>query len=246
MVLAMPPSSTPRASRVAWLLVALGVFSGGVLTYEVATWPDVGAVRHQNPRTTAFIEREKAKARREGKPEKVAWTWVPYSAISANLKCAVLVGEDIGFFSHHGFETYEIGESLREAWDERELPRGASTLTQQVAKNLWLSPSRNPLRKAKEAILTWQLERHLGKRRILEIYLNVAEFGPGIYGAEAASRRFFGLPAAALDERQAAELAAGLPRPSSWHPGVLTPGYRRRVASLERKMDVASWLRRLI
>ncbi len=242
----MSPANPSRTARVAWLLGALGVFTAGILTYEVATWPDVGALLRQNPRTTAFIEREKAKARREGKPEKVAWAWVPYAAISPNLKRAVLVGEDIGFFSHHGFETYEIGESLREAWEERELPRGASTLTQQVAKNLWLSPSRNPLRKLKEAILTWQLERHLGKRRILEIYLNVAEFGPGIYGAEAASRHFFGVPAADLDERQAAELAAGLPRPSSWHPGVVTPGYRRRVAILERKMEIAAWLWKLI
>src|SRR6185503_21141231 len=94
------------------------------------------------------------------------------------------------------------------------------TISQQVAKNLWLSPSYNPLRKVKEAVLTWQLERNLSKRRILELYLNFAEFGPGTYGAEAAARRYFGTSAAGLSTGQAAQLAAGLSRPKSWHPGV--------------------------
>lgn len=242
----MVEPQAPHRLRAGWVFVALAAVVGGVLTYEVWTWPRVAALAKQNPQTTAFIEREKAKARREGKPERVAWTWVPYGAISPHLKRAVLVGEDLGFFSHHGFETYEIGEAIKEAWVERELPRGASTITQQVAKNLWLSPSRDPLRKVKEAILTWQLERHLSKRRILEIYLNVAEFGPGVYGAEAASRRFFGTSAAGLSEHEAAELAAGLSRPSTWHPGVGSRGYQRNVARLERKMEIAGWLWKLI
>ncbi len=113
-----------------------------------------------------------------------------------------------------------------------------------MAKNLWLTPSYNPLRKVKEAILTWQLERELKKRRILEIYLNVAEFGPGIYGAEAAARHYFGKSAASLSERQAAEIAAGLPRPRSWHPGVKSKGYQRKVRSIQRRMAKARWLRR--
>ena len=138
----------------------------------------------------------------------------------------------------------ELRAALEEAWEEKALPRGASTITQQLAKNLWLSPSRNPLRKVKEAILTWQLERELSKRRILELYLNVVEFGPGIYGAEAAGRHYFGKSARSLTERQAAQLAAGLPRPRSWHPGKDSRAYRRKVRTIERRMGKASWVRR--
>src|SRR5438034_9445974 len=111
-------------------------------------------------------------------------------------------------------------EAMTEALEERKLPRGASTITQQLAKNLWLSPSRSPLRKVKEGVLTWQLERALSKRRIFELYLNVAQFGPGVYGAEAAARRYFRKPAAELTADEAADLAAGLPRPRAWHPGI--------------------------
>ena len=123
---------------------------------------------------------------------------MPYARISPELKLAVLVAEDIDFFSHHGFAVAEMKKAVQEAWEEGEMPRGASTLTQQLAKNLWLSPSRNPLRKLKEALLTRSLEKHLAKRRILELYLNVVEFAPGVYGAEAAAQRFFGKPAAGL------------------------------------------------
>jgi monofunctional biosynthetic peptidoglycan transglycosylase len=132
--------------------------------------------------------------------------------------------------------------ALEDALRDRDLPRGASTITQQLAKNLWLSPSRNPLRKGKEALLTWQLERALSKRRILELYLNVVEFGPGVYGAGAASRRYFGKAAAELDDNEAAQLAAGLPNPAAWHPGVSHPAYRRHVASIERRMSRAVFL----
>jgi monofunctional biosynthetic peptidoglycan transglycosylase len=129
---------------------------------------------------------------------------------------------------------------------EKRPPRGASTLTQQLAKNLWLSPSRNPWRKAKEALLTWQLERRLAKRRILELYLNVVEFGPGVYGAEAAARHYFDKSAAELSEVEAAQLAAALPRPRAWRPGSDSAVYRRRVASVERRMVKAVWLWREI
>jgi monofunctional glycosyltransferase len=206
----------------------------------------VAALARDNPRTTAFIERHVARERRAGRSDRVEWGWVPYAAISPHLKRAVLVAEDIEFFDHRGFAPTEVRSALRDAWEERELPRGASTITQQVAKNLWLSPSRNPARKLKEALLTRQLERALPKRRILELYLDVAEFGPGVFGAEAAARRYFGKPAAALDEAEAARLAAGLSRPSRWHPGVRSRGYEGRVASIRRRMDRAAWLWRVI
>jgi monofunctional biosynthetic peptidoglycan transglycosylase len=132
------------------------------------------------------------------------------------------------------------------AWGERKAPGGASTLTQQLAKNLFLSPARNPWRKAKEALLTRQLERRLSKRRILELYLNVVELGPGVWGVEPAARRYFGKSAAAVSGHQAAQLAAALPRPSQWHPGVASRGYLRAVARVEARMAQAGWVLREI
>jgi monofunctional biosynthetic peptidoglycan transglycosylase len=216
------------------------------LVWEALTWPDVGALARRPPATTAFIERWRAAQREAGLSDRVDRRWVPYDSISANLKLAVLVAEDINFFSHRGFDSGEIRKALAQALEELEPPRGASTITQQLAKNLWLTPARDPLRKAREAILTWQLERALDKRRLLEIYLNVVEFGPGVWGAERASRRYFGKAAVDLDEDEAAQLAASLPSPRRWHPGVTPRAYRRYVESVRRRMDKAEFLRRLI
>jgi monofunctional biosynthetic peptidoglycan transglycosylase len=214
--------------------------------WEAWTWPDVAAVARRPPTTTAFIERWRATQRAAGRSDRVARTWTPYGRISPSLKLAVLVAEDINFFAHPGFDRGEIRRALGRALEERELPRGASTITQQLAKNLWLSPSRDPLRKTREAVLTWQLERTLGKRRILELYLNVAEFGPGVWGAEAASRRYFDKPAADLDDEEAALLAASLPSPATWHPGAPSAAYRRHVETVRRRMEGAHFLRRMI
>jgi monofunctional biosynthetic peptidoglycan transglycosylase len=211
----------------------------GVVTFKALTWPKVSALATREPETTAFIEAARAKG------VDVQWRVVPYSRISDDLKRAVVVAEDISFFSHNGFDTQELRVAAREAIAGKRM-RGASTITQQLAKNLWLSPSRSPMRKLEEAVLTWQLERRLEKRRILELYLNVVEFGPGVYGAEAAARHYFGISAADLSTRQTAELAASLPRPSSWHPGVTSRGYLRYVDQLLSRMDRADWLDRLL
>ena len=211
--------------------------------YEVATWPEVARLARDMPKTTAFIERYRARQKEEEKSDRVAWKPVPYGRISAELKLAVLVAEDIDFFSHHGFAVEELKKAVQEAWAEGEMPRGASTLSQQLAKNLWLSPSRNPLRKLKEALLTRSLEKHLAKRRILELYLNVVEFAPGVYGAEAAAQRFFGKSAAALSRHEAAALAGGLPKPTSWHPGATSKVYLRRVERIAGRIERAAWLR---
>lgn len=239
-----PPAPVPRRRR-RWL-VASAVVAVVYLGWELATWPDVAALAQENPKTTAFIERWQRRQERAGKSTTPQWRRVSYGRISAHLKRAVLVSEDIEFFSHQGFSTREMRQAFLDAWEERRLPRGASTLTQQLAKNLWLSPSRNPLRKVKEAVLTWQLERALAKRRILELYLNVVEFGPGIYGAEAAARHYYGVSAASLSETQAASLAAGLPKPSSWHPGSSSRTYQKRVRTVLRRMAKARFLWREI
>jgi monofunctional biosynthetic peptidoglycan transglycosylase len=232
-------------TRASWAgrLAMLVVVAGGVwLGVEIWTWPSVGRLATSRPATTAFIEQYRAQQRALGRPARVAWTWTPYAAISPALKRAVLVSEDVNFFSHHGFALDEMQNALEDALRDRELPRGASTITQQLAKNLWLSRSRNPLRKAKEALLTWQLERRLSKRRILELYLNVVEFGPGVYGVGAASQRYFGKTPADLDESEAAQLAAVLPSPATWRPGSASPAYRRRVVAIERRMERAAFL----
>jgi monofunctional biosynthetic peptidoglycan transglycosylase len=242
-----PPYEAPRKGRARLLVfVLLGLCAAG-LAWEALTWPDVAILAESHPAHTAFIERyRRGPWLGLGKDREVEWRWVSGSRISSNLKRAVIVSEDIEFFSHHGFSSREQRAALEDAWEDKRIPRGASTITQQLAKNLWLSPSKNPLRKVKEAILTWQLERSLSKRRILELYLNVVEFGEGIYGAEAAARHYYGKPAASLTERQAAELAASLPRPRSWHPGSRSSSYQRKVRSIRRRMAKAGWLRRRV
>jgi len=227
------------AGRLALLVALAATVWIGV---ELWTWPAVSRLATERPRTTAFIDQYRARQRAAGQPDRVSLVWVPYAAISPAMKRAVLVAEDVNFFSHRGFALDEMQNALEDAVRDGELPRGASTITQQLAKNLWLTPSRNPLRKGKEALLTWQLEHALGKRRILELYLNVAEFGPGLYGVGAASARYFGKTAADLDEHEAAQLAAVLPNPSAWHPGASNPAYRRRVATIERRMGRAAFL----
>jgi monofunctional biosynthetic peptidoglycan transglycosylase len=215
------------------LVVALGYAA-----YRWLTWPDVAALRTDNPTMTAFIGRYES---RTGK--KVTLRWTPWDRIDTDLGYAVVVAEDSEFLDHDGFSHHEIGVALKEAMSELRAPRGASTITQQLAKNLWLSPSRNPLRKVEEAILTRQLEHALSKRRILELYLNVVEFGPGVYGAGEATRYYFGRRPRRLSPRRCAMLAASLPRPSVWHPGVDRPGYERYVETILGRMHRFEGLR---
>lgn len=219
-------------------VLILGVAALGLLSlWQWITWPDVADLARTAPATTAFIETHR---RATGEPPRQVW--VPYDRISNSLKQAVVVAEDIDFFAHQGFAIDEMKIALRETVEQGRPLRGASTITQQLAKNLWLSPSRNPWRKAKEYLLTVQLERHLSKRRILELYLNFAQFGPDVFGAEAAARHYFGASAATLTEGQAAQLAAGLSRPRSWNPSASSPGYQRRVGTLIARMRQARWV----
>ncbi len=229
-----------RGALIGASVVALGAVL--FLDYQIVTWPDVSALAARPPTTTAFIEAYKDRRRAAGQSPSVVWRWVPYDRISVHLKRAVVAAEDIEFFWHDGFSRSELMAAIREAIASREAPRGASTITQQLAKNLWLSPSRNPWRKLKEALLTRQLERHLGKRRILELYLNVVEFGPGVYGADAAASSYFDKSSAALTLHESAMLAASLPRPSRWHPGSQSAAYARYVREIEGRMEQADFL----
>lgn len=161
--------------------------------------------------------------------------------MSRNLVRAVLAGEDSRFFDHSGFDWEEIGKALEKDWNEGKFSRGASTITQQLAKNLFLSTSKNPVRKLHEALITKEMEVILSKRRILEVYLNVIEWGDGIYGAEAAARNYFNTSAAALSADQAAFLSAIIPSPN----GAFNPAkHRRRVE--RRKNLIARLMRHVV
>ena len=154
------------------------------------------------------------------------------------LRRAVVVTEDSAFFDHEGVDLKELRASLEVNWEEGRFSRGASTITQQLAKNLYLSPSRNPIRKLKELLITRRLEAALTKRRILEIYLNVIEWGDGIFGAEAASRAYFGKPAAALTPEEAALLAGAIINPREHSPARPTRRLRRRQQIIVRRMGI--------
>lgn len=192
------------------LLVSLFV---GLAAYEYSGLPDVSPLRKQNPATTALIElRNEEYREKRVKPERQQ-IWVSYDAVSENLKKAIILSEDASFFSHKGVDLFELKEAVKEDWEKGKFKRGGSTITMQLAKNLYLSPSKSPLRKLREIVIALQLEQALSKRRIFEIYLNVIEWGNGIYGAEAAARHYFSKPAADLDPVEAATLAALLPSP---------------------------------
>jgi monofunctional biosynthetic peptidoglycan transglycosylase len=233
-----PGAQPPVSGSVLPLLTLVAV---GWILWQWITWPDVKDLVETNPETTAFIEMYRDGGSGPGS-RTVDWRWVPYREISPNLKRAVIIAEDADFFSHHGFAGEAIRAAIAEAIERGEAPRGASTLTQQLAKNLWLSPTRNPLRKLSEAALTIHLEEVMSKRRLLEIYLNVVEFGVGIYGAEAAARHYFNKPASRLNRREAALLAASLPRPKSWHPGVDDDAYLKRARNIQTWTSQAGFL----
>ena len=229
------------------LLVA-GFALAAVLAWAAwtwARWPDVARLATEHPDTSAFMRRHLERRSEDPSLPPLRHVWTPWAEISVHVKRAAVAAEDLEFFFHGGFSVAEMRVAIAESMRGDDL-RGASTITQQLAKNLWLTPSRNPLRKAEEALLTLDLERRLTKRRILEIYLNVVELGPGIYGVGAASRHYFGKPASLLDEREAAMLAASLPRPSRWHPGVESRAYARYVDDILRRMERAEFLWRYV
>ena len=227
------------------------------IVYEVATFPRVSRLRANNPESTAMIKARMEEARERGEQPRRVQTWVPLERISPHLQRAVLAGEDTNFATHNGFDYQAIQkaweqaqrDAAKEAKEEGEaddsswippmpsFKRGASTITQQLAKNLYLSTERSFLRKGREALITYFLEHELQKRRILELYLNVIEWGDGIYGAEAAARTYFGKSAINLTPQEAAFLAAMIPNPRTvFNPKVNPRRVRRRQRIILRGM----------
>ncbi len=181
-------------------------------------YPDVGKLKKENPRKSAFMEYREAEWAEQGKKINITQYWVPLNRISPALVKAVLIGEDDKFYQHEGFDFEAMQKAIEKDIAKKKFKFGGSTISQQLAKNLFLSPSKNPIRKAKEAILTWRIENALSKKRILELYLNVAEWGEGIFGIEAAARHYYGKSAAALSPYEAARLASVLPNPRKFNP----------------------------
>ncbi|HCZ11513.1 MAG TPA: monofunctional biosynthetic peptidoglycan transglycosylase [Nitrospiraceae bacterium] len=188
----------------------------GIVYYFIL--PDISKLKKENPKKTSFMEYREREWREKGKRIKTTQIWTPLSNISPYLMKAVLIAEDDKFYRHEGFDFEAIQKALEKDIKKKKFKFGGSTISQQLAKNLYLTPSKNPVRKIKEAVLTWRIESTLSKRRILELYLNVAEWGEGIFGIEAASRHYYGKPASALAPEEAARLASVLPNPRKYNP----------------------------
>jgi monofunctional biosynthetic peptidoglycan transglycosylase len=192
-----------------------------------------------NPSTTAFMERRLEAMRVKDGGATLRRQWVPYERISVHLKRAVVAAEDARFLDHEGFDWEAIQKAMARNDRRGKVVGGASTISQQLAKNLFLSGERSWLRKGQEAAITWMLERAMSKRRILELYLNVAEWGDGVFGAEAAARHHFGIPASALGPEHAAWLAVLLPSPLRYERGRMTSYLVDRAATVYSRMGAA-------
>jgi monofunctional biosynthetic peptidoglycan transglycosylase len=180
--------------------------------------PNLSKLKKQNPEKTAFMEFREKEAKEKGKMVRVHQFWVPLSDIAPVLIKAVLIAEDDNFWRHEGFDYEAIQKAIEKDIKAGRFRFGGSTISQQLARNLYLSPGKSILRKIREAIITWRMEKILSKRRILEIYLNVVEWGDGIFGVEAASRHYFAKSASELTPEEAARLAAVLPNPRRYDP----------------------------
>jgi monofunctional glycosyltransferase len=213
--------------------------SGLVLAFIVAQLWFYGHIvywRRFPPESTAFMERRLEALHARDPQARLRHQWMPYERISVHLKRAVVAAEDARFLDHEGFDWEMIQKAISRNEERGRIVAGASTISQQLAKNLFLSAERSWLRKGEEALITWMLEDALTKRRILELYLNYAEWGEGIFGAEAAARYHFGVPAAALTAEQAAWLAAILPTPRRYERGRLTAYLAGRVSTILARM----------
>jgi monofunctional glycosyltransferase len=206
---------------------------GGYAAYSVASVPDVSGLKAKNPTVTALMEQRASEQNTKARPLR---TWVSYNKVSPHLRNAVLVAEDGAFFQHSGVDLHELKEAVKKDWEQKRFARGASTITQQLAKNLYLSTSKNPLRKIREYFIARELEKQLGKQRIFEIYLNVIEWSNGVYGVGAAAQHYFGKSAGALLPEEAAVLAAMIPSPRSYTPAKGMTSYiaKRKADLLDR------------
>jgi monofunctional biosynthetic peptidoglycan transglycosylase len=222
-----------------WLLGALVFLTAILLAFQTYLLVNLIWWRNHNPTMTAFMESRLSVMRQNKPAATLVFVWLPYEKISDNLKRAVLTSEDDKFVEHDGFDWEGIQKALEKNERRGKVVAGGSTISQQLAKNLFLSGERSFLRKGQEAVITVMMEGVMDKERILEIYLNVVEWGDGVFGAEAAARYYFGRSAAQLSPSQAARLAAMLPRPRFFDKNRNSPYLARRAESIEKRMHLA-------
>jgi monofunctional biosynthetic peptidoglycan transglycosylase len=231
-------AARPRSSR--WrgrlhLAAEIAALAIGLATLVMwCSIPRTAPLADENPTSTAFIDLRRSEAAAAGKRFDLAWEWRPLGKISRYLRAAVVYAEDATFYDHDGIDWHAIEEAASRDLGKGALKIGGSTITQQLAKNLYLSPRRSLLRKAREMLIAFSLEDHLTKQRILELYLNVVEWGDGVFGAEAAARRWFGHGAQALDPAEAARLAIALPNPRTRAPNVHTAELENKAVRIVR------------
>ncbi|MBI4756386.1 MAG: monofunctional biosynthetic peptidoglycan transglycosylase [Betaproteobacteria bacterium] len=219
----------------ALLLATLGLF----LLYQIWFFVHVLWWTQFNPGSTRFMDIRLEELRARNPEARLQHQWVHYERVSAHLKRAIVAAEDARFVDHEGFDWEGIQKAMEKNQKKGRFVAGGSTITQQLAKNLFLSPSRTPWRKAQEAIITVMLEAVMDKRRILELYVNVAEWGGGVFGAEAAARHYYGVSAAQLGPEQAAQLAAMLPNPRFYDRNRGAPGLARKTGIILARMPAA-------
>jgi len=207
----------PKRKSFKWFALILSVVLFPCLLYSLLM-PDISKLKKENPKKTALMEYRERVSKEKGKKYRVYQTWVPFPKISPYLVKAVLIAEDDKFWKHEGFDYEAIQKALEKDLKAKKFKFGGSTITQQLARNLYLSPEKSVIRKISEAIITWRMEKILSKKRILEVYLNVVEWGEGIFGAEAASRHYYQKPSSELTPEEAARLASVLPNPRKYNP----------------------------
>ena len=230
-----------RTLRRTWRIAVFTLAALAVALLLVQAWYYARILwwAHSAPPTTAFMDRRLEQLRARDPKVRLEHRWVPYTRIAESLKRAVVAAEDAKFLDHEGFDWEAIQKAMEKNERRGRVVAGASTISQQLAKNLFLSGERSWARKGQEAVITAMLETAMDKRRILELYLNFAEWGEGVFGAEAAARHHFGVPAAQLDAAQAAWLASILPSPRRYARGETTPYLDSRIATIRRHMGYA-------
>jgi monofunctional biosynthetic peptidoglycan transglycosylase len=231
--------AAPRRGIVRWLPWVVVALAAAVVVPQLWFAAHIWWWRDHPVGETSFMAWRMDELRAKNPKAQQKYAWVPYERISPNLKRAMIAAEDAKFVDHEGFDWDGIQLAMEKNQKKGRVVAGGSTITQQLAKNLFLSPSRSYLRKAEEAVITVMLEAMLPKRRILEIYLNVIEWGSGIFGAEAASRQYFGESAAQLSAEQAARLAAMAPNPRFYERNPGAPGLNRKIGIIVARMPGA-------
>lgn len=222
-----------------WFAKVLAVLVAAFALYNLWIFGHIVYWRSHDPSASAFMNAQLAKLQEDDPEAELRQKWVPYERISPNLKRALIAAEDAKFVDHVGFDWDGMEAAFEKNLKKGHIVAGGSTISQQLAKNLFLSDKRTPWRKLEEALITVMLEAVMDKRRIFEIYLNVIEWGNGVFGAEAASRHYFHVSAARLGPAQAAKLAAMVPNPRYYDEYRNAPGLGRKTRIILRRMPYA-------